>query len=266
MDKFVVVAFPDEKQAYEGVRALKELNGEGSLTLYSTAVIQRNAKGGISVKQAQTDGPIGTGVGALVGGLVGLFAGPVGAAVGMGAGGALGALRDLYNLGVSNEFLDAITQELTAGKTAVVAEISEEWVTPLDSRMEAIGGVVARELRDDFIDEKIEKRIEKSKKELAQRKAELATAGAKKVEAMKKAVVKAEEVLRSAADNANARVKHYRQESEAKIHALQEQAKKAQADARSRIDQRIAEVRADQKQRLGKLEKAWELTKDALRP
>jgi len=266
MDKFVVVAFPDEKQAYEGVRALKELSGEGSLTLYSTAVIQRDAKGGIAVKQAQTDGPIGTGVGALVGGMIGLFAGPAGAAVGLGAGGALGALRDLYNLGVSTEFLDTLTQGLAAGKTLVVAEASEEWLTPLDSRMEAIGGVVSRELRDDFIDERAEKRIEKRKAELAQRKAELAAAGTEKVEAMKKAVVKAETILRGAADNAGARVKRYREESEAKIHALQEQTKMAKADAKERIDKRIAEVRTDQKQRLGKLEQAWELTKEALRP
>lgn len=265
MSKFVVVVFSDEKKAYEGVRALKELDGEGSLTLYSNAVIQR-AEGRVSVKERQIEGPMGAAVGALVGGLVGMFAGPVGAAVGLGAGGTLGALHEMFDLGVSNEFLETVSEKLTAGKTAVVAEISEEWLTPLDSRMEAIGGIVIREWRDDFTDEEIEKRIEKRKAELAQRKAELAAAGAEKVQAVKKAVSKAEQALRSAADNANERVKHYREETEAKIQTLQEQAKKARADAKSRIDERIAEIRTDQKQRLGKLEQAWKLTQEALRP
>jgi uncharacterized membrane protein len=266
MSTFVVVVFPDEKKAYEGVRALKELNGEGSLTLYSDAVVQRSAEGKISVKQVEGEGPIGTAVGALVGGLVGMFAGPLGAVAGMGAGSMLGAFRDLFSLGVSNEFLDSIAKELSAGKTAVVAEIEEEWLTPLDSQMEAVGGTVIRELRDDFVDEEMQKHVDKRKEEFAQRKAELAASKTEKAEAMKKAVRKAEDTLRVATDNASTRVKRYREETDAKIHALQEQAKKARADAKMRIDARIAEIRSDQKQRLGKLEQAWKLTQEALRP
>jgi uncharacterized membrane protein len=266
MSKFVVIVFPDEKKAYEGVRALNELHGEGSLTLYSDAVIQRGAQGSIDVKETRTRGPIATGVGVLVGGLIGMLAGPAGAAAGVAGGGGLGALHDLMNLGVSTEFLEAIGGELTPGKTAVVTEVSEEWVTPLDSRMEAIGGVVMREGRDDFVDDEIQKRINRRKAELAQRKSELAAARAEKVEAIKKNVKSAEQSLREAADTANARAKHYREETEAKIRALEDQAKNARADSKARINERIAEIRADQKQRTGKLEQAWKLTQEALRP
>jgi uncharacterized membrane protein len=266
MSEFIVVVFPDEKKAYEGVHALKELDGEGSLTLYSNAVIQRNAEGRISVKERQADGPVGTAVGALIGGLIGMLAGPVGAAVGVAGGTAIGAFRDLFNLGVSDEFLGTISKELTAGKTAVVAEISEEWVIPLDSRMQAIGGTVMRELRDDFVDDQMQKRIGKLDAELKQRKAELAASRAEKVDTMKKAVSKVEQTLRAAADNAKGRVQHYREETDAKIHALQDQARKAHADAKSRINERIAEIRADQKVRLDKLEQALKLTQEALRP
>ena len=31
--KLVVITFPDEKKAYEGVRALRELHGEGIISL-----------------------------------------------------------------------------------------------------------------------------------------------------------------------------------------------------------------------------------------
>jgi len=61
-------------------------------------------------------------------------------------------------------------------------------------------------------------------------------------------------------------MKRYSEETEAKIQALQDQAKKASADAKLRIDARIAEIRADQKQRLAKLEQARKLAQEALRP
>lgn len=266
MSKFVVVIFSDEKKAYEGLRVLRELDEEGALSLYSNAVVQRAVEGWVAVKDRQTEGPVGLGVGTLVGGLIGMFAGPAGAVVGAGGGAVVAAVRDLFNLGVGSDFLETIGKELAPGKTALVAEISEEWVTPLDNRMEAIGGVVIREWRDDFIDDELQKRIDKRKAELAQRRAEFAAARAEKAGAMKNAVSKAEQTLRAAVDNAGARVKCYREETEAKIQALQDQAKKAGANARSRIDERIAEIRADQKQRLGKLEQAWKLMQDALRP
>jgi uncharacterized membrane protein len=273
MNKFVVVIFPDEKKAYEGVRALKELHEDFALTLYSYAVIQRNAEGRASVKEKQTEGPVGVAVGALIGGLVGMFAGPLGVAAGLGAGTTLGAVRDLFNLGVSDEFLDTISKELTPGKTAVVAEVSEDWVMELDSRMEAIGGIVIREWRFDFIEEEIQKHTEQRKRALAQRKAELAAVRAEKgeamkekVEAMKKSVSKAEKILRDTADSAKARMNSYREETTAKIKALQGQAKKARGETKSRINKRTTEIRADQKRRLGKLEKASKLTQEAVRP
>jgi hypothetical protein len=57
-----------------------------------------------------------------------------------------------------------------------------------------------------------------------------------------------------------------RQETEAKIEALQEQAAEAQADAKVKLDRRIAEVRADYDRRSAKLKQAWELTKEAIAP
>lgn len=265
MSKFVVITFPDEKKAYEGVRSLKELHAEGSLTLYSSSVVQRDSHGMLSVKDKDSEGPIGIGVGALVGGLIGLFAGPVGVAVGIGGGTALGALRDLFNLGVSDDFVDSVTRELAPGKTAIVAEVSEEWVTPLDTRMEALGGTLVRQVRDDFIDEQLQKRITENKVEWTQRKEERASAKAEEMQAkLKKDVSKAEEKLKATADKAWHRIEDYRQQADAKIHALEEQANRTNADTRERIKQRIAEMRTEEKQRLGKLEQAYKIAQEAL--
>src|SRR5262245_65804405 len=99
MSKYIVVIFPNETKAYEGTRALKELHAEGSLTVYGMAVIAKDADAKLSVRQAADTGPLGLGVGTLVGGLLGLLGGPVGAAIGMGSGATIGGLSGIYNAG-----------------------------------------------------------------------------------------------------------------------------------------------------------------------
>jgi hypothetical protein len=49
---------------------------------------------------------------------------------------------------------------LAPGRSAIVAEIEEDWVTPLDSHMEAAGGIVLRAWRDDIEDERIRREAE----------------------------------------------------------------------------------------------------------
>lgn len=267
MDKFVVVVFPNETKAYEGTKALRELHDEGSITLYGTAVIERNSDGTIARKERTTEGPIGTALGGLLGGLIGLFGGPVGLAVGLVAGGVVGSARDLFELGVSNEFLESISRALTPGKAAVVAEISEEWVTPLDTRMAAVEGNVLRETRDDFIEDEIHRRLASYKADLAQRRKERAAIKAEKAASkLQHHIEGAEEKLRRVRDDARMRVDEYKREFDAKIGTLREQARHATPEARSRIEERIAEMRADEQKRVRKLDQAWKLIQEALHP
>ena len=150
MSKFVVVFLPNEAKAYEATRSLKELHGEGSLTVYGMAVIARDVDGNLLVKQAAEPGALGLGVGALTGGLIGLLGGPIGVAVGVGAGALIGGMSDIFNAGVGTDFVKTVSEKLTPGTSAVIAEVTEEWVAPLDTRMDAIGGFFFRELRSDF--------------------------------------------------------------------------------------------------------------------
>jgi uncharacterized membrane protein len=267
MSKFIVVVFPDGKKAYEGMHALNELHNEGNITLYGSAVVERNSKGALSTKEKKAEGPIGTGLGALLGGLIGMFAGPVGVAIGLGAGTAAGGLRDLFNLGVGNEFVESVSSTLSPGKTAVIAEISEEWVTPLDTRMAELGATVIRETRNDFIEDEIDRRVSSHKADVAQRRQERAAMKAAKAEAkLQKQLEKAEEKLRQMGENARARVEEYKREFDAKLDALRTQASHASPDAKAHIEERIAEMREDEQLRLRKLEHAWKITQDALRP
>jgi uncharacterized membrane protein len=144
MERMLVVVFDNEKKAFEGGSALKQLEREGHLTIYERAVIVKHADGTVSVKQADEQGPLGSLAGTAVGGLIGLLGGPVGAAIGASSGLALGALFDVDHARVGGDFLDDVSKSLTPNKVAVVAEVEEEWTTPVDTRMEALGGTVLR--------------------------------------------------------------------------------------------------------------------------
>jgi uncharacterized membrane protein len=266
MSKFIVVIVPDETKAYEGSRALRELHAEGSLTLYGMAIVAKAANGNLSVKQSVDEGPLGTAVGSLTGGLIGLLGGPVGAAIGLGAGAWLGMLRDLTHLGVGGDFLDKVSHELTPGRVAIVAEISEDWVTPLDTRMSVLGGTVVRTWRADFEDQMIREEVAASKAELAQLQAEYQQATAENKAKLKARIDEVQAKAKAASDRLQVRVKQIEQETDARIKALQEQAAKAKGDAKAKFDTRIAELRADGERRSRQLKEAWGLTKAALTP
>jgi uncharacterized membrane protein len=267
MSKFVVVVLPDEKKAFEALRSIKELHAEGIVTVYDAAVAARKSDGSLEIKQGPEEGPLGLGVGALLGGLVGLFGGPAGAAAGVAVGGLLGSWRDYMHAGVGEEFLETIARDMPPGNFAVIAEVSEDWVTPIDSKMEALGGRVVREYRDEVVDDMIEKRADSVRSELDRRKTEHAGAKAQKMEAkLEKRIDEVRQDLQETASKARKRLDEKQQEMNAKIAALQEQAGKAKPEVKSRIDQRIAEIRNELQAREQKLNHAFELAQEALNP
>jgi len=275
MSKFALMVFTDKKKVYEGIHALQELHAEGSLTVWGMAILQREAGGKIAIVKRDDDGPIGTGLGALVGSLVSLFGGPVGAAVGVAVGATAGGVRDLLHLGVSDDFLAAVERDLAPGKFAVVAEISEEWIVPLDACMDELGAKVVREDRLEFAEDTLEKRVNARKARLAQLKSERdqrkkVRAGAK-AEAMMQQLL-TEEIederrkLERMADRSDEQLESSSQELNAKVEALLAQASSASPEARIRIGRRLGEVRSEFAERQQELERALKLTRQALRP
>lgn len=173
MERMLVVVFDNEKKAYEGDSALKQLEREGILTIYERAVIVKHAEGTVSVKQADEEGPLGSLAGTAVGGLIGLLGGPVGAVIGAGSGLALGALFDVDHVRVGGDFLDDVSKSLTPNKVALVAEVEEEWTTPVDTRMEALGGTVLRRALWEVQDTVREEDVAAMKADLEQLKSEI---------------------------------------------------------------------------------------------
>jgi uncharacterized membrane protein len=140
MDRMLVVVFDNESKAYEGKQALLQLDGEGSISVYAYSVLAKGADGAATIKQGDDTGPLGTLLGTSLGSLIGLLGGPAGMAVGAAAGMMGGATADLDNARIGADFIDDVNKVLTPNRVALVAEIEEDWTTPVDTRMEAIGG------------------------------------------------------------------------------------------------------------------------------
>ncbi len=264
MDKMLIATFDEEKKAYEGSRILRDLDAEGSLTLYAAAVIGKDASGTWTVKQEADRGPIGTGVGLFTGTLLGLLGGPVGVAIGASVGTVGGMLYDLAEAGVSGDFLAEAGEQLRAGTYAVVAEVWEEWTMPVDSRLEAAGGVVVRRVREEFVDVQLQRDAAALKAELAELRAERARI-AKEDKAKLDAKVEAVKAkVRATQDRVKAALAAAKAENDAKIGALRTKMGKAHGEAKAKMETRIAERRAEHERRSKLLHEAWELTKQAL--
>ena len=180
MERMLVIIFDNEKKAYEGTAALRELERDGSIAVYAGAVVLKNADGTTRVKQVDDLDPMGTLVGTSLGGLIGLLGGPVGVAIGATAGLTLGAFADIADLRVGDDFVEDVAQLLTPNKVAVIAEIDEAWTTPVDTRMEALGGLVIRRGLSEVRDEQRQAQIAAMKGDLAQMKEEIAKANAER--------------------------------------------------------------------------------------
>jgi len=263
MSKFVVTTFSTEANAYEGTRALKELHAAGDLTLYGLAVITKDSSGKLLVKEGPGE-LAGTAVGGLVGTLVGILGGPAGVVVGLTTGVLLGSISDLLNVGVGADFLDKVSRELAPGKAAVIAEVDEDWVTPLNTRMEAIGGSVVREWRSDFEETEIAKQTAERKAELAQLKAEMAQSAAEAKTKLQKRISEVKAKLDELSKQAQTKLQKLEKDTNAKISALDDQMAKANAENKARIKERLVELRADRDRRVAKLKQAGALIQEAL--
>jgi uncharacterized membrane protein len=255
-NKILVSVFDTERAAFEGLTALKELHRDGDITVYGSTVIAKDASGTVSVRQQADDGPMGTLVGIVTGGLVGLIAGPAGAAVGAYIGGFGGLMYDLFNAGVSIDFVDDVSASLTPGKAAVIADIDESWVTPVDTRLGALGGTTFRRLPGDVVDTELVRETDAARTELDELGAEAKqTSGEAKANVEKK-IDGQRRKLDALVDRIDKTYAEQQAEFEARMATLREQQAKADESQRQRIDAGMDELKASHEARKAKLEEA----------
>jgi uncharacterized membrane protein len=264
MNKMLAAVFGTEVAAYDGLGALKDLHRDGDITLYATAVIVKDSSGAVTVKQGADEGPIGTGIGLLSGSAVGLLGGPVGVAVGATLGSLTGMLFDLEKSGVDLDFMDEVSKALTPGKAAVLADLEETWLTPVDTKLGTLGGIVFRRLRSEVVEDQLAREAAEFDAELKQLKEELAQEKAENKAEVQKHIDATKQKIRATQAHAKAMLDQAKAETDAKLAALEAQMKGANDRQKAKIKKRMADAKARHEARRAKLEQAWKLTKEAL--
>jgi uncharacterized membrane protein len=178
MNRMLVVVFDTEDKAYAGKNGLLKLDDEGSISVYAHAMLAKHADGTVTANKQDDYGPFGTLAGTELGALIGVIGGPMGLAIGAGVGVLAGGAVDLNKVRIGDDFIDDVTKKLLPNKFAVVADVDEDWTTPVDKCMEPLGGVVFRRALSDVKHTIHQEHVNAMKADLAQMKAEQAKAHA----------------------------------------------------------------------------------------
>jgi uncharacterized membrane protein len=123
----VIAAYHDEAAADEVADALKKAKRRLQIYYRNVAVIRKDARGKVKIKETgDMSGGIGATVGAVVGGGLGLLAGPGGLVAGAAAGAVIGgAGAGLHDAGIPDERLKEIGGVLGNGNSAFIAIFQE---------------------------------------------------------------------------------------------------------------------------------------------
>jgi uncharacterized membrane protein len=145
--ELVVAAFNDETKAGAVLKDLKALEKDGMILLVNAAVMVKDDKGKISIKETDDiTGGKGALFGAVAGGLIGLMGGPVGVIIGAAAGAATGGVAaNKIDMGFPDDMLKEMESSLPPGSSAILALIQHQWVDTAVAELEKAGAKLFRQ-------------------------------------------------------------------------------------------------------------------------
>ena len=263
MNKMLIAVFETELKAYEGLSALKGLHNDGDITLYATAVINKDQNGKIHVKENADEGPIGTGVGLLTGSLIGLLGGPIGLAIGAFTGTMAGLLYDVNADDINAAFAGDVSDALSNGKTAVVCEIDETWTIPVDTKIQALDGIVFRRLRYEVEEEQLNREAEAISNEYTQLKEEFKEAREADKAKINAAIEKLKNKANAASDLLKKKMNESKSQFDAKVNAINDQLKNAGEKRKAKLQKRIDALTEEYNVRTAMLKQAAKLVSEA---
>ncbi len=143
MSELIAIAYPDEFRAAEVRATLARLQLEYLVDLEDAVVVRRNRDGDLKLDQPVNLTAAGAVGGAFWGGLIGLlFLMPfAGAAIGAGLGALSGKLTDL---GISDEFIKALSANLPQGSSALFVLVKKATPDKVVPQVAKFGGTVLR--------------------------------------------------------------------------------------------------------------------------
>ena len=141
----ISVAFEDDANAYAALTALKQLDSQGQIKVEAATVVTRGDDGEIVVKDQVGDvEPVGTLSGGTLGLLLGVIGGPLGVLIGGSYGLLVGSMFDLGAADETESVLGQISASVKPGRTALLAQVTEQSPEIVDYAMSSLGGTVLR--------------------------------------------------------------------------------------------------------------------------
>ncbi len=264
MEKVMVVVFESEKKAHDGIRALRKLDDEGSITVHTGALISKDESGLITIPENGLDDfPIQTLAGTAIGGLIGLLAGPAGYAAGAATGALAGMFGDLTAATLDEDFLNDVSGQLKPGTSAVVLDLEEDWITPIDADLAPFSKAIIRRPKVDVEDELTQRRIDANDREMEALEQEWEQAGE---DSRKKIHARMEEIKqrnKNQAERLKKRRDRIRKDSKTKLDTLQQKASKGNAEFKQKAESRLDELKREDQASLGRIEESLEALRKA---
>jgi hypothetical protein len=195
--------------------------------------------------------------------LLGLLGGPIGLAIGALTGTMAGLIYDVNVDDVNYTFVDDVSSALSKGKTAVVCEIDETWTVPVDTKMQALGGLVFRRLRYEVEDEQLNREAEAISNEYRQLKEEFKEAREADKAKINASIENLKNKARAASDVLKKKMNDSKSEFEAKVSAMKDQMKNANERRKAKLQKRIDVLTAEFNARTAKLKQAAKLVSEA---
>jgi len=243
VEKLIVIVFDEQSKAHAGLEALRELDRDGELSLFEVQSVVREPNGRIRVIEnpEDLDFPV-IGFSTLVGTFVGVLAGPIGLLAGAAAGALIGCIGTLTRADVTDEFVNDVSTALAPGKFAVIADVMEDWVSPLDRRMEPLGGVIFRRSRSQVRSIHHDRDVAAHRAEMERLKAERAQAKGERLDKIDAALDRLGKKLERALLRERSNILRREEERGARIRALRAKADQSKEGIRQRLETRIAEL------------------------
>ncbi len=154
--QLIVAAFQDEDAAGDALKELKLARKEKLIDIQDAAVIRRDEKNRLHIKEtADPGGGRGAAAGGTIGAIIGLIGGPAGVVVGGAAGALVGGMTaKVIDSGIPDDRLRQIGEGLKPGTSAIVAIIEHRWVEEVQNQLAETGADVLTEaMRDDIAEQ-----------------------------------------------------------------------------------------------------------------
>lgn len=130
-ETLVYAVYDGQNTAGQAFQSMKNAQHETGERIESYAVVSRDLKGTVHVRdQRKRD----AGVGAVLGGVIGLIGGPAGVAAGAAAGGAIGYLTG-DAVGIPRDKVETMKSSLTPDSSALVVILDDRWVQNVEHDM-----------------------------------------------------------------------------------------------------------------------------------